>query len=79
VDFLAGVWLDGSSKEVQEVFAVTAGPTLAEDLTGSDVECGEQVRGAVPDVVVGALLGGVELDWQQWLGGPTAVSVGSFS
>jgi hypothetical protein len=41
---------------------------LAEDLAGADVQGGEQVRGAVAAVVVGAFLGHVELDGQQGLG-----------
>jgi hypothetical protein len=62
------VWVAPPFQEGQEVRAVAVGPALAEDLARADVQRGEQVGGAVPDLFVGALLAGVELDGQQWLG-----------
>ncbi|MFJ1656889.1 hypothetical protein ACIOC2_37215, partial [Streptomyces sp. NPDC088337] len=44
------------------------GLAFPEHLAGGDVERGEQVRGAVPDVVVGAFLGRVEGHRQHRLG-----------
>ena len=60
------VGFHGFLQESQEVLAVAGGFALAEDFTGVH-EGREKVRGAVPVVVVGAFLGCVELDWQQWL------------
>jgi hypothetical protein len=51
VDLLAGVGCDRFLQKSQEVLAVLARPALAEDLTGTGVQRGEQVRRAVPDVV----------------------------
>src|SRR6185312_10207254 len=68
VNLLTGVRLDRLFEERQEGVAVAAGPALTDDLTGPDVQRGEQVCRAVPNVVVGALLGGVERDRQQRLG-----------
>src|SRR3981081_4516021 len=51
----------------QEVVAVAGGHALAEDLAGAHVQGREEVRGAMPDVVVGAVLAGVELDRQRGL------------
>src|SRR5512133_4198750 len=68
VNLLAGVGLDSLLEERQEGVAVAAGLALADDFPGSDVQRGEQVGRAVPDVVVGALLSGVERDRQQGLG-----------
>jgi hypothetical protein len=53
------------AEEGQEVRAVADGITLAKHLAGADIERGVQVRGAVPDVVVGAFLAGVEGDRQR--------------
>ena len=60
--------LTAFSQERQEVGAVAGGCALAEHLAGAHVQRGEQVRRAVAHVVVGALLGHVEGDRQQWLG-----------
>jgi hypothetical protein len=59
---------DGFREESQEVHSVAGGFALAEDLAGADVQGGEQVRGGVAAVVVGAFLSHVELDGQQGLG-----------
>ena len=77
VDVLAGVRGDGLAQEGQEVRAVAGGCALAEHLAGGDVQCGEQVRRAVAHVVVGAFLGHVEGDRQQWLGPVQRLDPGS--
>ena len=64
----AGVRLDRLLQEAEEVRAVAGGLALAEHLAGGHVQRGEQVRRAVPHVVVGALLGRVERDRQHRLG-----------
>ncbi|WUB68686.1 hypothetical protein OG734_47155 [Streptomyces sp. NBC_00576] len=68
VDLLARVRFHRLLREDQEVLAVPDRLALADDLSGADVECGEQVRGAVPDVVVRACLSGREGDGQHRLG-----------
>jgi hypothetical protein len=64
VDLLARMRFDCLLQEGQEVLAVPGGLALTDHLTGTHVECGEQVRGAVPHVVVGAFLGLREVDRQ---------------
>ena len=68
MDFLVCVRFYRSFEEGQELCAVTGRVAFAVDFTGADLQCGEQVGGAVPDVVVGAFLGGAEVDRQQRLG-----------
>ena len=41
---------------------------FAVDCTGADLQCGEQVGGAVADEIVDAFLGDTEVDRQQRLG-----------
>jgi hypothetical protein len=67
VNILACVWLDGRLQEGQKVRAAARRLALAVHLTGADVERGEQVRGAVPNVVVRALLADIERDRQHRL------------
>src|SRR4051794_37678864 len=64
----ARVRLDGLLQEGEEVRTVAGGLALPEHLAGGHVQRGEQVRRAVPHVVVGALLGRVERDRQHRLG-----------
>jgi hypothetical protein len=45
----------GETARVQGLGAVAGRPAFAVDLAGADVQCGERVRCAVPDVVVAAL------------------------
>jgi hypothetical protein len=52
VDFLARVRFNGLLQKVEELRAVAGRAAFAVDLGGADVQCGEQVRCAVPDVVV---------------------------
>src|SRR5687767_13344327 len=52
VNILACMWLDGRLQEGQKVRAAAGRLALAAHLTGADVERGEQVRRAVPNVVV---------------------------
>jgi hypothetical protein len=47
-------------EESQEVITVTGRFALTEDLTGTYVQCGEQIRRAVADVVMGAFLSRVK-------------------
>ena len=68
MDLLALVGLDRLLQESQEVRAVAAGFALAEYFTRADIESGEQVRGAVPHIVVCALLGSSEGHGQHRLG-----------
>jgi hypothetical protein len=68
MDLFARMGCDGFLEESQEVRTVAGGCALAEDLAGADVQGGEQVRGGVAAVVVGAFLSHVELDGQQGLG-----------
>lgn len=49
---------------------------LAVDRAGTDVECGEQVGGAVPDVVMGAFLSDAEIDGSQRLGPVRRLNLG---
>ena len=56
--------------------AVTGRVAFAVDFTGADLQCGEQVGGAVPDVVVGAFLGDTEVDRQQRLGPVQGLNLG---
>ena len=56
--FLPGMRLDGLLHERQEARAVPVRLALAQHFTGRDVQCGEQVHGAVPHRVMGALLRG---------------------
>jgi hypothetical protein len=67
VDVLALVGCDSFLEEREEVLPVTAVPALSEYFAGADIERGEEVRHAVPLVVVGPLFRGVEPDWQQRL------------
>ncbi|MCK9922319.1 hypothetical protein MXD61_10605 [Frankia sp. AgPm24] len=62
VDFFVRVGFHGFLDEVQEVVSRTGGAAFADDLACADVKYCEQVGGAVSDVVVGSLLGGVEGD-----------------
>ncbi len=68
MNFLAGVRLDSLLEKGQEFRAIMGWSAFTENLSGRDIQRGEQVGGAMPDVVVGAFLAGVELDRQQWLG-----------
>ncbi len=68
MNFLAGVRLDSFFEKGQEFRAVMSWSALPENLSGRDIQRGEQVGSAMPDVVVGAFLAGVELDRQQRLG-----------
>ncbi len=43
-------------QEIQELDGTMASITLAQDVAGGDIECGEQAGNAVPLVVVGASL-----------------------
>jgi hypothetical protein len=56
----------------EKIGAVSDGLAFTEDLTGPDVQRREQVRGAVPDVVMRTLLAGVEpsgsIGWVRSLG-----------
>src|SRR5258708_7962930 len=61
VHLLAAVGLDGFLQERKEVGPVAGGSALTEYLAGGNVQRGEQVRGSVPYVVVGAFLAGVEV------------------
>ena len=56
MDLLVDVQLHGFVKEVEEVLPGPGRATLAEHLAGFYVERSEQVRRAVPHVVVGLLL-----------------------
>ena len=56
MDLLVDVQLHGFVKEVEEVLPGPGRATLAEHLAGFYVERSEQVRRAVPYVVVGLLL-----------------------
>ena len=64
----AGVRLDGLLEKVEEVRPGAGGLALPEHLAGAHVQRGEQVRRAVPHVVVGAFLGRVERDREHGLG-----------
>jgi hypothetical protein len=44
-------------EEGEELLVAVAGGAPVDDVPGRDLQRGEQGRGAVPDVVVGALLG----------------------
>ena len=55
-DLLPGVRLHRFLEEVEEVLPIAGRATLAEHLPGRHVQRGEQIRRAVPDVVVGLLL-----------------------
>lgn len=65
---LPGVRFHRLLEEGQEVLAVPGRPALADHFTGGHVQGGEQVRGAVPDVVGGALFARHEGDGQYRLG-----------
>ena len=52
IEFAGGVQVD-PFEEGQHVSAGVAAAGLVQDLSGGDVECGEQVGGAVPAVVTG--------------------------
>ena len=62
MNVLAGVRFHGFLEKCQEVIAVAGWFALAEDLAGADIQCREQIRCAVPTVVMSAFLGGVERD-----------------
>jgi hypothetical protein len=79
VDVPAGMGFDGFLEEREEVRAVAGGLALAEHLAGADVQRGEQVGRAVPDIVVGAFLAGIERDRQQWLGTVQGLNLGGRS
>ncbi|WSN69828.1 hypothetical protein OHB42_38210 [Streptomyces sp. NBC_00134] len=68
VDLLAGMRLRCLLQEGQEVRPVPARLALAGHLAGMDIQGGEQIGGAVPHVVVGALLARAEGDRQHRLG-----------
>src|SRR5437763_6528489 len=53
VNLLATVGFDGFLQEGQEVSAVAAGCELTDDIAGTDVQSGEQVRGSVTAVIIG--------------------------
>ncbi|MFD9418450.1 hypothetical protein ACFWC9_27550 [Streptomyces goshikiensis] len=63
VDHLLALWA-----KCEEGRAVPGWPALAEHFAGGGVQRGEQVRDAVPDIVVGARLGGRERHRQHRLG-----------
>ena len=54
---------------VAEVDRPVLGGQLADDLAGGGVQCGEQVDGAVPDVIMAAPLGHAR-EHGQYRGGP---------
>ncbi|MCZ1018963.1 hypothetical protein O1M07_33325 [Streptomyces albulus] len=56
VDLFSRMLFDRLLQEGQGVRGITVRFALTEDFAGGDVQGGEQIRGAVPDVVVGALL-----------------------
>ena len=65
---LPRVGFDGLAQEGQELGAGALRVAVGHDRAGGDVQGGEQVRRAVPLVVVGAFLGHPEVDRQQRLG-----------
>lgn len=68
VQLTVGVGGGDGLHEGQELAAASFREAAGGDLAGSGVQGGEEVRGAVPDVVVGAFLAAVEVDRQQRLG-----------
>src|SRR6478609_3099772 len=56
VELLVGVGPRDVCEEGEELGVPVPVPAHRGDLAGGDLECGEQCGGAVPDVVVGALL-----------------------
>src|SRR3981189_2552331 len=78
MDLFARMGCDGLLEESQEVGPVAGGCALAEDLAGADVQGGEQVRGAVAAVVMGAFLSHVELRGRPGLGARQGLDLGLF-
>ncbi|WP_432991203.1 hypothetical protein [Dactylosporangium sp. CA-233914] len=58
--------------------AVTDRLAGGDDLTGDNVQGSEQIRDAVPAVVVGALFGDPEIHGQQRLGAVQSLHLGRF-
>jgi hypothetical protein len=72
VNVLIDVRLHGFLEESQKVVAVTSWFALIEDLTGTHVQCREQVRRVVAHIIMSAFLGRIEPDRQHRLSpGPT--------
>ena len=57
VQLALGVGAGDLLEEAQELLVAVARVAGVDDLAGRDLQGGEQGRGAVPDVVVGLLLG----------------------
>jgi hypothetical protein len=76
VNILARMRLYGLLQKRQEMCAVAGRRALAQDLAGAHVQRGEQVRSAVANVVMGAFLGCVEVNRQQWLGPVQCLDLG---
>jgi hypothetical protein len=55
VNVLACVRFHRGFKEGQELCAIAGRAAVAVDLARADIECGEQVGSAVPNVVMGAV------------------------
>jgi hypothetical protein len=66
--FASAVRGGGLLQARQELRAVARRPERTDHVAGGHIHGGEQVRGAVPLVVMGALLGGTEIDGPQRLG-----------
>ena len=67
MNVLASMRLHGFLEKRQEILTVTSLLALTEDLTSPHIQCREQIRCAVPTVVVSAFLSGVQLDRQHRL------------
>ncbi len=67
MNFMALVRRDGDVHELEELLAAATRITLADHLAGSHVQRREQIRRAVPHVVVSPLLRLAEGDRQQRL------------
>src|SRR6476661_10861343 len=69
-DMNLSVWVprDDGVHELEELLNAAPRVALTDHLAGDGVQRGEQVRRAVPHVVVGAFLGLGEVDRQHWLG-----------
>jgi hypothetical protein len=59
---------DGFFQKGQELLTITSWFALTKDLTGTHVQRGEQIRRAMPDVVMGVFFGRIERDRQHRLG-----------
>ena len=76
VQLLVGVAAGEVAEEDQELLVPVPWFAHAGDLAGGDLERGEQGGGAVPDVVVGALLGMAGLHRQHLLGAVQRLNLG---